>query len=281
MEVKVCYPTTKEADVGYLMRIVPLGEFSDDLKTFSRHKLSTHYIAPHSMNLANLSTLQEVVDFDSGCVTIASTLLCKTRPQPFECGLARRRRRGCAVEKHNSTDDEFTLVESLLRTTVVATRMKRILYKSAERDTFESVRLEKPVFVCEIPNGAMVHIGVETITSRVTSSNFLVDLKIVLPAMKKRPNSKDDSRDDSMDELSGRGGWWLNGEWLAILLISVIIGLITFAVYHLYRELRRLRRWRRSVDMFRESFKEPKVGFIVGNEEDARDFIGHRHINME
>ncbi|VDM80102.1 unnamed protein product [Strongylus vulgaris] len=91
---KVCYPTTKEDDVGYLMRIVPLGEFSDDLKTFSRHKLSTHYIAPQSMHLANLSTLQEVADFGSSCVTIASTLLCKTRPQPFECGLARRRRRG-------------------------------------------------------------------------------------------------------------------------------------------------------------------------------------------
>ncbi|VDM75711.1 unnamed protein product [Strongylus vulgaris] len=152
---------------------------------------------------------KQVADFGSSCVTIASTLLCKTRPQPFKCGLASRRRRGCA----------FTLVESLLRTIVVATRMKRILYKSAERDTFESIRLEKPGFVCEIPNGAMIQIRVETITSRITSSNFL--------AVKKRPNPKDDSRDDNMDELSGRGGWWLNGERLVVLLMSVIIGLVT------------------------------------------------------
>ncbi|VDM75552.1 unnamed protein product [Strongylus vulgaris] len=137
MEVKasVCSPTTKEDDVGYLMRIVPLGEFSDDHKTFLRYKLSTHYIAPQSMHVANVSTLQEVVDFDRSCVTTASILLCKTRPQLFDCGLDRSRRRRCACGRF-----QFTLVESLLKTTVVATRIKCILYKSVDRDTFESIR---------------------------------------------------------------------------------------------------------------------------------------------
>lgn len=92
--------------MGYLTRIVPLGGFSGNMKTYSSHVLGAHYIVPSSMLVSNVSALEEVSNVDE-CSTLSSTLLCKTRPQTT-CGLHSSNRNGCTVVEHNSTNDEVS-----------------------------------------------------------------------------------------------------------------------------------------------------------------------------
>ncbi|CAJ0606093.1 unnamed protein product [Cylicocyclus nassatus] len=138
MEVEVCYPITKEQDVGYLLRIVPLGKFSDDGET-----------------------------------------------------------------------EDFTLVQPLLRTIVLATRLK----------------IPEPVTVVEIPKGGVLYVGLAVVEARVTTDNLTIELQITLPVsnMSFEPIvGPDDNHDDG-------AAWYSYGCHLNSLLLATFSLLIALS----------------------------------------------------
>lgn len=59
--------------------------------------------------------------------------------------------------------------------------MKRMFYKKRDNEAFQSFKIEKPIIVVEIPQGAELHIGSMKVTSRVQTGNLTMELTIALP----------------------------------------------------------------------------------------------------
>ncbi|RCN29631.1 hypothetical protein ANCCAN_24608 [Ancylostoma caninum] len=181
IETKVCYPVTQKKELGYLVKVVPLGQFDADEQTFWWHDLNTYYLVPKSLRITNVSALGTIVDIDN-CHRLSSVHLCEFTTQCSGCRLDRHERSSCSVVKHNTMNDEFTLIRPILRTTITATLCTRMLYQDAPGTDFNVKAVNDPIFVVEIPSAGVLQIGNNTVRSRVTSNNFLVDMIVTVPS---------------------------------------------------------------------------------------------------
>ncbi|KAK6742055.1 hypothetical protein RB195_009746 [Necator americanus] len=181
MEVKVCYPVTKVDEIGYALDVVPLGQFSSGTneESFWWHTLNRWYVVPRSLQINNISALGTVRNGGAECRRIASIAMCSIEEQAVGCQLDQHRRDRCEITRLNSSDPNFTLIRPILRTTVIATRYRHMLYRETPDAEVQSRLIETPVFIVEMPKLATLHIGLHRVQSRVSEGDFLVDVKIV------------------------------------------------------------------------------------------------------
>ena len=72
-------------------------------------------------------------------------------------------------------------MKPLLRTTLVATRIKTVLYKKSPDEKFKSLEVKEPVFAVELPKLAEMYVGHRVIKSRITEAELTMDVKVVYP----------------------------------------------------------------------------------------------------
>ncbi|KAK5973914.1 hypothetical protein GCK32_013728 [Trichostrongylus colubriformis] len=177
MEIKICYPTTTVSEVNYLVRVEPLGQFTQNMKSYWMHDVGGLYAVSKKQGNTTLAALKTV---EGSCRHVSSVELCRLREQRAGCGLPLTHRDGCLFIQHDSAMEHFTLVRPLLRSMIIATREKRMEMRSYEALS-TPLLVPKPVFTVVLPKGKWLVIGIEVVHSLEVQAALNSDIKLIAP----------------------------------------------------------------------------------------------------
>ncbi|KAK5980609.1 hypothetical protein GCK32_003582 [Trichostrongylus colubriformis] len=177
MEIKICYPTTTVSEVSNLVRVEPLGQFSQNMNSYWMHDVGGLYAVSKKQGNTTLAALRTV---EGSCRHVSSVELCRLREQRAGCGLPLTHRDGCLFIQHDSAMEHFTLVRPLVRSMIIATKEKRMEMRSLEALS-TPLLVPKPVFTVVVPKGKWLVIGIEVVHSHEVQAALDSDIRLIAP----------------------------------------------------------------------------------------------------